>query len=90
MCVRVNRVSGSTSSHLSAPLATLHIPPGCWEFISTDIVFGLPYDSEVNTGIVVFVDRLSKMAHMAAVPEIIDGEGIANLSIEYFIKSIFL
>ena len=40
-----------------------------------DFVFGLPKDSDGNTGIVVFVDRLSKMAHLAAVPESIDGGG---------------
>ena len=40
-----------------------------------DFVFGLPKDSEGNTGIVVFVDRLSKMAHLAAVLDSIDGEG---------------
>ncbi|CAH0476503.1 unnamed protein product [Peronospora belbahrii] len=44
-----------------------------------DFVFGLPRDAAGNTGIVVFVDRLSKMAHLAAVLESIDGEGIAKL-----------
>ena len=30
----------------------------------------------------VFVDRLSKMAHLAAVPDSIDGEGTAKLFID--------
>ena len=47
-----------------------------------DFVFGLPNDLEGNTGIVVFVDRLSKMAHLAAVPDSIDGEGTALLFID--------
>ena len=47
-----------------------------------DFVFGLPKDGHGNTGIVVFVDRLSKMAHMAAVPDSIDGEGTAQLFID--------
>jgi hypothetical protein len=47
-----------------------------------DFVFGLPKDSEGNTGIVVFVDRLSKMAHLAAVPDTVDGEGTAKLFID--------
>ena len=47
-----------------------------------DFVFGLPKDSYGNTGIVVFVDRLSKMAHLAAVPESIDGESTAQLFID--------
>ena len=42
-----------------------------------DFVFGLPKDSTGNTGIVVFDDRLSKMAHLVAVPDTINGEGTA-------------
>ena len=37
-----------------------------------DFVFGLPKECDGNTGIVVFVERLSKMAHLAAVPNSID------------------
>ena len=70
------------SPHSAAPLASLPVPTGCWESISMDFVFGLPKDSHGNTGIVVFVDRLSKMAHLAAVPESIDGEGTAELFID--------
>ena len=40
-----------------------------------DFVFGLPKDSDSNTGIAVFVDRLSKMAHLAVVPDSIDNKG---------------
>uniref|UniRef100_A0AAV1USB5 Integrase catalytic domain-containing protein n=1 Tax=Peronospora matthiolae TaxID=2874970 RepID=A0AAV1USB5_9STRA len=47
--------------------------------MSMNFVFGLPRDVAGNTGIVVFVDRLSKMAHLAAVPDSIDGEGTAKL-----------
>ena len=38
-----------------------------------DFLFGLPKESEGNAGIVVCVDRLSKMTHLAAVPDSIDG-----------------
>ena len=47
-----------------------------------DFVFGLPKDSEGNTDIVVFVDRLSKMAHLAALPDSIDAESTAKLFID--------
>uniref|UniRef100_M4BM90 RxLR effector candidate protein n=1 Tax=Hyaloperonospora arabidopsidis (strain Emoy2) TaxID=559515 RepID=M4BM90_HYAAE len=50
--------------------------------MSTDFVFGLPKDSEGNTDIVVFVDRLSTMAHLAAVSDSIDAEGTAKLFID--------
>ena len=83
MCVRVKRVNGlKPSAHATAPLASLPVPTGCWESISMDFVFGLPKDLEGNTGIVVFVDRLSKMAHLEAVPDLTDAEGTAKLFID--------
>ena len=50
-----------------------------------DFVFSLPKDCDGNTGIVVFADRLSKMAHLVAVPDSIYGKGTAIL----FIKRVF-
>ncbi|GMG17590.1 unnamed protein product [Phytophthora fragariaefolia] len=68
--------------HAAAPLASLPVPSGSWQSISMDFVFGLPPDATGDTGVVVFVDRLSKMAHLAAVPDTIDGEGIATLFLD--------
>ncbi|KAG2994310.1 hypothetical protein PC121_g5579 [Phytophthora cactorum] len=51
-----------------APLKSLPTPSECWQSISMDFVFGLPPDSKRRTGVVVLVDRLSKMVHLAAVP----------------------
>ena len=70
------------SAHSAVPLARLPVPTVCWEFISMDFVLGLPKDSENNTEIVVFVDRLSKMAHLAVVPDSIDGKGTDILFID--------
>jgi hypothetical protein len=70
------------SPHVAAPLACLLVPSGCWESMSLDFGFGLPKDSEGNTGSVVFVDRLSKMAHLAAVPDTVDGQVTAKLFID--------
>ncbi|KAE8875127.1 hypothetical protein PF003_g40762 [Phytophthora fragariae] len=50
--------------------------------MSLDFVLGLPKDSASNTGVVVFVDRLSKMVHLAAVPDTIDAAGTATLFID--------
>ena len=47
-----------------------------------DFVFGLSKDCDSNTGIVVYVDRLIKMAHLAAVPDSIDGKGKVMLFID--------
>ena len=47
-----------------------------------DFVCGLPNDSNGNTGIVVFVNCLSKLAYLADVPDSIDGEGTVLLFID--------
>ncbi|POM74037.1 LOW QUALITY PROTEIN: Putative retroelement [Phytophthora palmivora] len=53
------------SGHASAPLQSLPVPADCWKSMSLDFVFGLPADDRGNTGILVFVCRLSKMVHLA-------------------------
>ncbi|KAG2795700.1 hypothetical protein PC118_g18651 [Phytophthora cactorum] len=78
-----------SSPHAAAPLASLPVPTGCWQSISMDFVFGLPKDKAGNTGIVVFVDRLSKMVHLAAVPDTIDGEDRVPRFTAKFWKSFF-
>ncbi|CAI5738235.1 unnamed protein product [Peronospora farinosa] len=50
-----------------------------------DFVFGFPKDAHGNNGILVFVDRFSKMVHLVAVPESITAEGCARV----FIDTIF-
>lgn len=47
------------SAHATSPLASLPGPKECWESINMDFMFGLPTDGDGNTGIVVFVDRLT-------------------------------
>jgi len=68
-------------------IGTVHLDdkgvhPPLLKSMSLDFVFGFPKDSEGNNGIVVFVDRLSKMAHLAAVLDTIDSEGTAKLFID--------
>ena len=47
-----------------------------------DFMFGLLKDAHGNASIVVFVDRLIKMAHLVAVQDIINGEVTATLFID--------
>ena len=47
-----------------------------------EFLFGLPKDCDGNTGNMVFVDRLRKMAHSAAAPDSIDGRVTAMLFID--------
>ncbi|POM65368.1 Putative retroelement [Phytophthora palmivora] len=53
------------SGHASAPQQSLPVPADCWKSMTLDFVFGLPTDDKGNTGILVFVCRLSKMVHLA-------------------------
>lgn len=78
-CETSQRIKPSLPS--SVPLSSLSIPTVCWESISKGCVFGLPEDSYDNTGIVLFVDRLSTMVHSSVVADSIDGEGTAQLII---------
>ena len=47
-----------------------------------DFMFGLPKEAYGNKVIVVVADRLSNMAHLAAVPTTIDGECTETLFID--------
>ncbi|KAG3039237.1 hypothetical protein PC121_g23750 [Phytophthora cactorum] len=62
------------------PLQSLPTPSECWQLISMDFVFDLPPDSKRRTGVVAFVDRFSKMVHLAAVPAEVTAVQTARLS----------
>ena len=47
-----------------------------------DFVFGFPAEAHKNTGILVFVDRFSKMVHLVAVPESINALAYARVFID--------
>ncbi|KAG3144953.1 hypothetical protein PI124_g14991 [Phytophthora idaei] len=47
-----------------------------------DFVFGLPPDSKRRTGVVVFVDRFSKMVHLAAAPAEVTAVQAARLFVD--------
>ncbi|KAG3071756.1 hypothetical protein PI125_g22675 [Phytophthora idaei] len=70
------------AGHASAPLQSLPVPADCWQSMSLDFGFGLPADDHGNTGILVFVCRLSKMVHLAPVPDTVTGEQTARLFVD--------
>ena len=84
-CEQCQRVKPAPSS--SAPLKPLPIPPECWNSVSMDFVFGLPADANNNTGVVVFVDRLSKMVHLAPCRREVTGKQTAVLFLEHVFKA---
>ena len=76
-CELCQRVKPSPS--FRAPLQPLPIPAECWQSVSMDFSFGFPEDAHKNNGILVFVDRFSKMVHLAAVNESISAHGCARV-----------
>ncbi|KAE9356664.1 hypothetical protein PF008_g3516 [Phytophthora fragariae] len=64
-CEAFQRVKPSQSKQ--APLRPLPVAADPWSSVSMDFVFGLPRDAQGRTGIPVFVDRFSKMLHLAPV-----------------------
>ncbi|KAG3150068.1 hypothetical protein PI124_g23442 [Phytophthora idaei] len=81
VCQRVKPAAFS-----QALLQSLPTPSECWQSISMDFGFGLPPDSKRRTGVVVFVDRFSKMVHLAAVPAEVTAVQTARLVVDMVFK----
>jgi hypothetical protein len=81
-CEVCQRVKPSACSQ--APLHSLPVPSDCWKSISMDFVFGLPNVGN-KTGVLVFVDRFSKMVHLTAVSATVSAKQSAII----FIDSVF-
>ena len=82
-CEVCQRMTTATTSQ--APLASLPIPDRCWQSISMDFLYSLPRDSHGCSGIVVFVDRFSKMVHIEPVKSTITSAQAATI----FVNSVF-
>ncbi|GMF56582.1 unnamed protein product [Phytophthora fragariaefolia] len=68
--------------HPSAPMQSLTVSLDCWKSMRLDFVFGLPAGDHGNTGILVFVCRLSKMVHLAPVLDTVTSEQAARLFVD--------
>ena len=66
-------------------LQPLPIPEKRWDSVSLDFTFGLPVTPDGYDGIVVFVDRLSKMVHCAPCKNTITGAETAQL----YLRTVF-
>ncbi|KAE9248599.1 hypothetical protein PF002_g5702 [Phytophthora fragariae] len=82
-CEICQRVKPAASKQ--APLCPLPIATSAWRSVSMDFIFGLPRDAEGRTGVLVFVDRFSKMTHLAPVA----AEVTADESAELFLDLVF-
>ena len=65
----------------------LQIPGRRWESISVDLIIQLPMTKSGSTKIVVFVDRLSKMVHFAAVSTVFSAYDMARLYLRTIIRA---
>ncbi|OWZ22522.1 Retroelement [Phytophthora megakarya] len=72
--------------HSQDPLQPLPTPTECWESVSMNFVFGLPRDSRRKTGIVVFMERFSKIVHLAAVAAEVTSVQTARLFVDMVFK----
>jgi hypothetical protein len=66
-------------------LHPLPIPEARWKEVAMDMVTGLPTTAKHHDAVIVFVDRLTKMAHFAPTTKEVDAEGWAKL----FINNVF-
>ncbi|KAE9312284.1 hypothetical protein PR003_g19806 [Phytophthora rubi] len=82
-CEICQRVKPAASKQ--APLRPLPIATSAWRSVSMDFIFGLPRDAEGRTGVLVFVDRFSKIVHLAPVA----AEVMADESAELFLDLVF-
>jgi hypothetical protein len=67
-------------------LKPLPIPGDTWESVSMDLIVSLPQTAAGYTAIVVFVDRLSKMVHLAPCTDSVSAEGLADIFIDKVFK----
>jgi hypothetical protein len=67
-------------------LQPLPIPSEPWESVSCDFITGLPKTARGFDAIIVFVDRLTKMTHIAPTTTTVDAAGTARLFVEHVWK----
>lgn len=67
-------------------LQPLPVPPRPWSSVSVDLIVKLPRSRNKNS-IIVFVDRLTKMAHFAACNETVTARDIAMLFMQHVFRA---
>ena len=67
-------------------LQPLPIPEHPWESVSFDFIVGLPPTEPGYNAIVVFVDRLTKMVHLAPCTESVTAPAVADLFFNHVVK----
>ena len=73
------------SAHSAAPFVNLPVPTRCWELHQYGFCVWYFQECDGIAGILVPLDRLRQMAHLAPLPDFIDVKGTSML----FIDSVF-
>ena len=85
-CDRCQRNKASNRPPLGE-LLPLQIPTGKWQSISVDFITDLPETVDTKfTAIAVFVDRLTKMVHLAPTRKELDAVGFAQLFMDNVVR----
>ena len=84
MCDACQRNKPSTAK-TAGLVQPLQIPEGRWENVSVVLITQLPETPRGTTAIVVFVDRVTKMTHLAACKTSISSKEFGDL----FLKEVF-
>ena len=84
-CSTCQRNKPSNRRHAGL-LQPLPIPDGPWDSASMDFITDLPTTSEGYNAILVCVDRLTKMTHLAKCKTNVDSEGTAELFVDHVWK----
>ena len=85
-CASCQRVHARNSKKPGL-LQPLQVPTRRWSSVSMDFITGLPITRSGHDAIVVFVDRLSKMARFAPTTTTVTAEGTAKLFFENVYRS---
>ena len=76
----------SSNKRPAGLLQPLPIPDGPWDSVSMDFITDLPKTPDGYNAILVFVDRLTKMTHLAKCKTNVDSEGTAQLFVDHVWK----
>lgn len=80
------QVNKPTNQRTGGLLQPLPVPERRWQSVSTDLITDLPVSESGNDSVCVFVDRLSKRVHLAAVKKTITAPQFARVFLDTIFK----
>ncbi|EGD82383.1 hypothetical protein PTSG_13197, partial [Salpingoeca rosetta] len=78
--------TAKSGRRLKVPTQALPVAPYPWHTVTMDLMVGLPTTSQGHDAIYVFVDKYSKMVHLAPTSSTVDAQGCISLFIQHVYK----